>query len=128
MFGFLLLTLMPLLAAARYAAASCAATCGREIAAAALPLIVHRCWAAVAIRTLYFFSVFFFVCRVAPYPHTPPHFRRRRLQDFVYLLLRKHTLILVGRAVGRQLTFFSGNTVFFWRKDSICFFKYKVST
>ena len=30
-------------------------------------------------------ALFFFVCRVAPHPHTPSQFRKRRLQDLVYL-------------------------------------------
>ena len=47
---------------------------------------------------------FFFQSRA--HPHFPPQFRRRRLQDFVYLS-REHTKNLVGR----QITFFSGRQV-----------------
>ena len=42
------------------------------------------------------------------HPHFPSQFRRRRLQDFVYLY-RKHTKILVGR----QFTFVCGKQVNF---------------
>ena len=45
------------------AAASCAATCVCGIAAATLPLTVHRCWTAVATRTLFFLF--------AALPHIP---------------------------------------------------------
>ena len=48
--------------------------------------------------------VFFFQSRA--HHHFPPQFRRRRLQDFVYLS-REHTKNLVGR----QITFFSGRQV-----------------
>ena len=81
-------------AAASCAAASSASASDRGIAAAALRLAVHRCWAAVVSRAYLvrwgFFLLLFLVCRVAAHPDTPPQFRRCRLQDFVYLW-RKHT-------------------------------------
>ena len=85
----MLLTQADAAASCRYiAAASCAAACGRGIAAAALRLTLPPCWAAVAARTLFFVvGSFFLVRRVAAHPHFPPQFRRRRLQDLVSLAL-----------------------------------------
>ena len=59
-------------------------------------------------RTILFVFVVCLVCRIAS-PHFPYHFRRRRLQDFVYFY-RKHTETMRGR----ELTFLSGRKVYIY--------------
>ena len=74
--------------AASCAAASYAAAGGRGVAAAALRLTVHRCCRRYSYASWYavvLFLLLCLVCRVTARPHIPPQFRRRRLQDFVYL-------------------------------------------
>ena len=80
-------------------AASCAAACGRGIAAAALrltlspaPLLGCRCYSYAG----FFVSRYFVVSRAGAHPHFPPQFRGRRLQGLVYLV-RKDTRIMIGR-------------------------------
>ena len=92
------------LAAACYAAAR---SRGMAVLASRLTQPPKRCRAAVATCTLFLFVLFhFFVYRVASPPSFPSYFRRRRLQDLIYLT-RKHTEIRKGR----KFAFFSGSKV-----------------
>ena len=97
LFVFLLLKLMLPVAATSCAAASCAATCGRGIAAAALRLAVHRCWAAVATLTLFFFCSTLGLQRCATSSH-PSSFSEASPAGFRLPLARTH-LNLGGKAI-----------------------------